>query len=141
MNISFKVLDYLSDDSIKIRNTVFVIEQGFKEEFDDNDKHCLHVLMFDDKKAIGNARIIYSNEHNSYAVGRVAILKEYRSKNLGRKLMNYVEQEIVKRFGHISVGVSAQKRAIPFYEKVGYKTASDIYLEENYPHIYMIKKL
>lgn len=141
MNISFKAFDYLTDDSKYIRTIVFVNEQAFKEEFDDNDKHALHILMFDAEKAIGNARVVYSKEHNSYVIGRVAILREYRGYHLGVELMKFVGQEIIKRFGHIQIGVSAQKRAIDFYKKVGYQTASEMYLEENYPHIWMVKQL
>ena len=141
MNISFKVFECLPEEVKFIRSTVFVNEQGFVDEFDENDDESIHILMYKYSKAIGTCRIIYSNEHNCYMIGRFAILKEYRQKNLGRKLMEFAEEEIVRRFGHIKIGVSSQKRASEFYKKVGFIYTNQRYLDQHCPHVFMVKKL
>lgn len=141
MNISFKAFDKLPDEARFIRETVFVKEQSFVDEFDENDDKSVHILMFENNIAIGTARIIYSNEHHCYIIGRFAVLKEYRSKGLGRELMRFTEKEIVRRYGHIQVGVSSQERASKFYEKFGYDYTSERYLDQYCPHVFMTKIL
>ena len=141
MKISFKVSDKLPNEAKEIRYTVFVIEQGFVEEFDENDSKSIHIVMYVDDKPVGTTRIVYSEIHHSYSIGRFAVSKEYRSKGLGKELMKATEKEAIKRFGHIQIGVSSQEQASGFYEKVGYKYTNERYLDQDCPHVWMIKKL
>ena len=141
MKITFKAYEKLPLEAKYIRNTVFVLEQGFVDEFDENDEKAIHILMFDYSKAIGTARIIFSAEHNCYMIGRFAVLKEYRNKKLGQKMMRFTEEEIVRRFGHIFVGVSSQEQASEFYKKVGFSCTDERYLDQDCPHVFMSKKL
>ncbi len=141
MNISFKTYDKLPGEAKEIRTTVFVLEQGFVDEFDDSDDKSIHVVMFDNNKAIGTSRIVYSEMHHSYSIGRFAILKEYRNKGLGKKLMKVTEEVALKKLGHIQIGVSSQEQASGFYEKVGYQSTNERYLDQNCPHVWMVKKL
>jgi len=133
----------LTEEERYIRETVFVFEQGFNEEFDtlDNDNNCIHFLVYIEDKAVATARVFYNNEHSGYSIGRYAVLKEYRGKGIGAYLMKEIEKYLFDKYGHISVGLSSQKRAIGFYEKQGYKQIGEFYLDEGYPHIYMIKEL
>jgi predicted GNAT family N-acyltransferase len=135
-----KVLNKLTKESRHIRQTVFVDEQGFNEEFDSIDRECVHLLCYQNDAAVGTCRIIYSDKYNSYMIGRVAVLKEYRKKGVGRKLMEAAE-EYLKDKDIKYVLVSSQKRAIPFYKKIGYTPIGDFYLDEHYPHILMRKEL
>ena len=73
MKIKFKSFAYLPEESKKIRTDVFVFEQGFIDEFDENDDKSIHVLMYDGEAAIGTCRIVYSDEHKSIAIGRFAV--------------------------------------------------------------------
>ena len=141
MNISFKVFNKLPNEAKFIRTTVFVDEQHFIDEFDENDEKAVHILMYQNNKAIGTSRIIYSIDHNCYTIGRFAILKEFRGKNLGKLLMDFIEKEIIKRFGHIQVGISSQERASKFYEKCGFSYTNKKYLDQYCPHVFMIKNL
>lgn len=141
MNLRFEHFDVLPLDAKNIRETVFVKEQGFNEEFDISDKKAIHILMYLDDTPIGTARIIYSNKHNAYTIGRVAILKEYRHNHYGKKLMKYTEKIIVQKYGHIQIGVSSQERVSVFYSKLGYSETKERYLDENCPHVWMIKSL
>lgn len=141
MHVEIKSYDYLPDEAKQIRTTVFVDEQGFRDEFDESDEHSIHILLFVDNKAVGVARIIYSDKHQMHSIGRIAILKEFRGQHLGKALVTFAEQEIIKRFGHIEIGVGAQKRVIGFYKSLNYVGDGDYYLDENYPHLWMIKNL
>ena len=74
----------VTDDTRYIRETVFVIEQGFSEEFDEIDKKSIHFLVKVNNKRAATARIFKSdNSDTKWTVGRFAVLKEYRGTGLG----------------------------------------------------------
>ena len=73
-------------------------------------------------------------------IGRIAVLKDYRGLNVGSKLLNEAEKEILDRNGSI-VELSAQVRASVFYEKNGYYSLDDIHVDEGCPHVWMRKEL
>jgi len=141
MSLTFKTFTKLPKEAKAIRTSVFVIEQGFNEEFDISDNEAIHVLMYLDDKAIGNSRIIYQAKHNSITIGRFAILKKYRNKGYGKLLLEYTEKVIIDKYGHIKIGLGAQDRAKYFYHKLGYSFTDETYLDENYPHVWMEKEL
>ena len=58
------VVEYFNDvteDTKYIRETVFVIEQGFSEEFDEIDKKSIHLLLKVNNKRAATARIFKSD--------------------------------------------------------------------------------
>ena len=131
----------LNDDIIKIRTSVFVDEQGFKDEFDEIDKTCTHIVLYDSGKCIATCR--YFKEGENYHIGRVAIIKEYRGKHLGNKIMQIAETEIRGKCNGAKcvIEVSSQVRVSEFYEKLGYNEIGNIYVDEYCEHIRMIKEL
>lgn len=141
MKITFKVFNDIPEEAKFIRTIVFVDEQHFVDEFEINENKAIHIVMYDESKAIGTARIIYQDKHHCYVIGRFAIIKEYRSKGLGKELMKYTEQVVINRFGHIQIGVSSQAQAQGFYEKCGYIATTEKYLDQHCPHIWMVKSL
>lgn len=141
MNITYKVFDDLPNESKFIRTIVFVDEQHFVDEFESNENKAIHIVMYDEDKPIATSRIIYQDKHKCYVIGRFAVMKEYRKLGIGKELMKFTEDEIIKRFGHIQIGVSSQIQAQGFYEKCGYKATSETYLDQHCPHIWMVKYL
>ena len=128
----------LNDDIIKIRTSVFIEEQGFKDEFDETDKTCSHIVLYDGSKCVATCR--YYQENGTYHIGRVAIIKEYREKHLGNKIMQIAE-DYIKKDGGQTIEVSAQVRVSEFYRKLGYNKVGDIYFDEFCEHIRMVKNL
>lgn len=59
----------------------------------------------------------YKNNH----ITRVYILQEYQGRGYGRFIMHAIEQEMMKK--HHKVYLDASRPGIPFYEKLGYRTA------------------
>lgn len=57
-----------------VRANVFVIEQGFKVEFDDLDKISWHLTVYDREEPIGAARI-YKGEDGVWQIGASACWK------------------------------------------------------------------
>ena len=131
----------VTDDTRYIRETVFVIEQGFSEEFDEIDKKSIHFLVKVNNKRAATARIFKSdNSDTKWTVGRVAVLKEYRGTGLGSFLMKKVEEKIKEQGGNVAE-LSAQKQAEKFYLSLGYTPMGDIYYDQHAPHIHMEKEL
>ncbi len=124
--------------SIDIRQTVFVLEQGFVDEFDDIDDIAWHAVLFVDSKAVATARVFDSDE--GWHVGRVAVLKEYRKMGLGEEIMKAVENK-AGELGAEEIFLSAQMQAVGFYEKIGYEAYGELYYDQHCPHLAMKKKI
>jgi len=121
-----------------IRKIVFCDEQGYSEdeEFDELDATSTHILMLDGELPIGTGRII--EEDGYFKLGRIAVLKEYRGKNLGFQLVNEMIR-IANNMGATQFKISAQTYAKAFYEKFGFKQIGEEYFEGHVPHIKMVK--
>ena len=139
MSYTIRISDQLEDGCMKIRQKVFVEEQGFKHEFDDIDSIAYHALILDDESVIATGRL-YTDDNLLYHIGRIAVLPDYRGKHIGQMVVSALEQKAVQ-CGGTSVSLSAQCRAANFYKKLGYTETGDIYMDEHCPHITMIKNL
>lgn len=124
-----------------IRETVFVHEQGFTEEFDLDDSSALHIIAYSNGIPVGTCRIITRDaEMNSYMIGRVAVLKKYRSYGIGSKLILSAEEHIkCKSVKKATVLIHSQLRVAEFYEKLGYIRTGESDSEQGCPHV-MLKK-
>ena len=139
--ITFKTFyNFLPSEGKNIRETVFVKEQGFNEEFDEIDNISTHIICYFDNVPVGDARFYFDEKNKRYVLGRFAILKEYRLKGIGKKLLEETYKEL-KNINAKEIYLSAQKRAYDFYKKNGFEIIGDFYLEENYPHILMKKEI
>ena len=125
-------------DAMKVRQEVFVEEQGFHDEFDDIDEIADHYLLYVDDEIAGCCRVFPSKDSEKYTLGRLAIRKKYRGKSYGSLIMSKVE-EWIKQNNIPAFELSAQVRVRPFYEALGYVARGDEYLDENCPHIHMEK--
>ena len=127
--------------AIDVRIEVFVQEQGFRDEFDDIDEIAIHFVAFNEaERPIGTCRVFASDEAEIYLLGRLAIVKDYRSKGLGSQMVEAAENYI-RSIGGKEMRLHAQCRVSKFYEKVGYTSYGEIEEEEGCPHIWMKKIL
>ena len=129
------------DEAMQIRQTVFVDEQKFVDEFDEIDDTATHFVLFEKDKPIGCARAYRDSEEKStYHIGRMAVLREYRGMHLGEKIMTYAE-EYLKDRGAKKIKLSSQMRAKGFYQSLGYTEYGKKYYDQYCPHIAMKKEL
>lgn len=140
MEITFVKKRELFDDAKDIREEVFVREQGFMNEIDETDKKAVHVVCYDQGYPIAVGRYFQGEEEGVYHIGRVAIRKEYRGRNIGRFIMTAMEDSIRQEQGRV-IHLSAQARVQEFYEKSGYTVRGGSYMEEHCLHIPMKKEL
>lgn len=127
--------------SREIREEVFVREQEYpiELEFDEADENCWHLVLTDNEKAIATARLLKLRE-GVFKPGRIAVLKEYRGKNIGAELLTLIIEK-AKEMGAKELHIGAQTYAVGFYEKFGFKTTGEEYMDEHIPHIDMIAYL
>jgi predicted GNAT family N-acyltransferase len=95
-----------------IRRTVFIEEQGIPEklEIDEiNDQECVHAVAFVDKRPVGTGRL-FRDGH----VGRMAVLKEHRSKSIGAKIL-FALIDRAREMGVSEIRLAAQTSAEKFY--------------------------
>lgn len=122
---------------LQARTAVFVVEQACPyQEVDEADRHALHVCLEDDGKLKAYTRILA--EDGVIHFGRVLVVKEYRGQQLGRKVVLKTLEEIEKRYPDLPVVISAQAHLVDFYRSFGFKQNSEVYLEDEIPHIEML---
>ena len=127
----------LPEEARLLRTLIFIEEQGFVREFDDLDDAAVHIVAFDGDKPIGTCRY-YPRPDGSYAIGRLAVAREYRGKGVGSALVLEAERRVAL-LGAKTTVVSAQLRAAGFYRSLGYTEQGSPYPEEHVPHILMVK--
>lgn len=127
----------LPEEARLLRTLIFIEEQGFVREFDDLDDAAVHIVAFDGDKPIGTCRY-YPRPDGSYAIGRIAVAREYRGKGVGSALVLEAERRVAL-LGAKTTVVSAQLRAAGFYRSLGYTEQGAPYPEEHVTHILMVK--
>lgn len=124
----------------QLRVAVFVVEQDCPyQEVDEIDLSAIHVLGKNEAgELVAYMRLFRENQ--SWHIGRVTVRKSDRHLHYGRKLVSYglscvPTNQLIK--------AQAQKYLKNFYESFGFEATSDVYLEDNIPHIDMewIKKI
>lgn len=138
--MEIKAFTPVPGEAVRIRNDVFVEEQGFMDEFDRWDDIATHLVAFEGGEPIGTCRVFYNDGEGKYMVGRFAVLPAYRGKKIGAKLMEEAER-CVQKAGGSQLFLHAQCRAAGFYEKQGYEKMGEVEDEEGVPHIWMYKNV
>ena len=131
-DIVIEVVDFNENLSeiTKIRMTVFIQEQHVPEEleWDEFDAESTHFLAYYKGKAVGTARLLKDGH-----IGRMAVLKDYRNRNIGKNMLKYILQLAEKRL-YKDILLSAQEHAIEFYKKQGFSVISNVYQDADIPH-------
>ena len=119
---------------------MFVIEQNIseKDEFEGGEDTFTHFCLFKDRSLAGYIRIAVDDR--ILHIGRVAVKKNFRKQGLGSLLMKTVEDYGVSK-GCDSFILHAQLKAKNFYQKLGYITSGDEFIEAGIVHIVMTKDI
>jgi predicted GNAT family N-acyltransferase len=137
---SIREVDWAADrDALRaVRWKVFVEEQHVpeNEEWDDYDPVCRHVIAAAaDGAPIGTGRLLPDGH-----VGRMAVLKEWRSRGVGSAVLVH-QLQLARETRHAVVRLNAQTHAIGFYEKHGFAAEGEEFMEAGIPHFAMSRRL
>ncbi len=120
---------------LKARAEIFVVEQKIAyQDLDDIDFDALHCFLWQDGKVKAYLRAFKTDE-NILKLGRVLTLTH--GEGTGRALMEKAITAARENFDFKKIVISAQKYAIGFYEKFGFKVTSEVYLEDSIEHVRM----
>jgi ElaA protein len=126
---------------LALRAAVFVVEQTCAyQDVDGKDMQSLHLFACNEKqKPIAYLRLVEPGvSYDEWSIGRVVTAQEVRHTGVGKSLMqqaiHYTEQN---KCGPIRI--SAQCYLEKFYQSFGFISQGDPYLEDDIPHIEMLR--
>ena len=128
-------------DIIALRMKVFVVEQNCPyQDLDGKDKKSYHVIGRDGTgELVATARILRTGiSYPEVSIGRVIVDEKVRGHAKGHELMKICMQFVVAEFGNVPIRIGAQNHLENFYQSHAFLASSEMYLEDNIPHIEML---
>lgn len=124
---------------LKLRSHVFVVEQNcVYQDIDGKDQKALHLLGEYNEEIVAYARLFKSGDYfENASIGRVVIHPDARDKKFGHEMMREAIKGIETHFGEKQITISAQLYLKKFYESHNFIQTSEMYLEDDIPHIEM----
>ncbi|WP_419798536.1 MAG: GNAT family N-acetyltransferase [Terasakiella sp.] len=128
---------------MQLRVNVFIVEQNCPyPDLDgyDTQNGVQHIIGYQDGKIIAYARLLPAGVKYDYpSIGRVITHADYRKDGLGHRLMKTALNQCQILWPKHKIFIQAQQHLEGFYLKHGFQTCSETYLEDNIPHIDMIR--
>ena len=124
---------------LKSRGEIFLIEQNIMYlDMDDIDYNSYHYFFMEQGRVKAYLRAFYEKDREgTVRIGRVLSLEH--GKGYGKELMEKSIPDIFSRMKAKTLTMDAQKYAIGFYEKFGFKVMSSEFMEEGILHVIMEK--
>lgn len=126
-------------DILKLRNEVFIVEQNCPyQDIDDKDEQALHLFEYEGKKLVAYLRIL---QQPNIAIGRVIVHPDKRKQGLARKIMLRAMDYTRAKHNPELIKLQAQVYLQGFYKSLGFIPVSEVYLEDDIPHVDMQYKI
>jgi ElaA protein len=127
---------------LQLRNEVFIVEQNCPyQDLDNKDLYAFHLMGMKEEKLLAYARLLAPGiSYSESSIGRVVSSPSVRKTGMGKKLMTECIKEIRNLFQTDTIRIGAQLYLQNFYETFGFSKDGEIYLEDNIPHILMLRK-
>ncbi|MBL0336218.1 MAG: GNAT family N-acetyltransferase [Chitinophagaceae bacterium] len=142
--MALKILEHGSAEyyqMVNLRDAVLRRPLGlsFNPEELEGEKENIMIGAFEDDDILGCCMLVAENQQ-VIRLRQMAVLNDLQGKGIGRAIMNFAEN-IARDRGYKILSMHARKNAQGFYEKMGYKVASDEFMEVTIPHYVMEKEL
>jgi len=128
-------------DALALRCRVFILEQGPYLDPDGLDRVAWHLLGHDEAGVL-QAYLRVVDPGHKYAepsIGRVITAPEARGTGLGRALVAEGMRRTLDAFPGQGIRISAQAHLEHFYGGFGFVKVGEPYLEDEIPHIEMLR--
>lgn len=127
---------------LRIRNEVFISEQKCPYvDVDGKDKNSYHLFLSEGKSIIFYSRILEKGvSYDEISIGRVLVNSKFRGKSFARMGLNKAIEFIENKLNENIIKISAQAYLKKFYGSLGFHEVSEVYLEDEIPHIEMVYK-
>jgi ElaA protein len=128
-------------DILRLRSEIFVVEQNCVYlDLDNKDQKALHLFGTFEGKIVAHARLFKPGISFVHAsIGRVTVHSKYRDRKWGHELMRQAIAGVLDHYGETEITIGAQLYLKKFYESHGFVQTSEMYLEDDIPHIQMDK--
>ena len=146
LSIQTKTFSELTTDELysllELRSEVFVVEQDcVYQDVDGKDYKALHCLGFKNNRLVAYTRIFKPGDYFSEAsIGRVVVKQGERNHKYGNEVMQVSIEAVKTHFKETTIKISAQCYLTRFYNSLGFQEVGEEYLEDDIPHIAMIKE-
>ncbi|HEV7780292.1 MAG TPA: GNAT family N-acetyltransferase [Chitinophagaceae bacterium] len=142
--MALKILDHGSPEyrqMVKLRDDILrkPLGLGFSPEELEKEKENMLIAAFEEEDMLGCCMLVEENA-NIVRLRQMAVLNDLQGKGIGRALMGFAEN-LARDRGYRIISMHARKNTIGFWEKMGYKVASEEFTEITIPHYIMEKKL
>ncbi|PRC92391.1 GNAT family N-acetyltransferase [Solimicrobium silvestre] len=127
---------------LQARSEVFIMEQNcVYQDMDGLDLSTLHVIGWaEDEKVAAYLRIVAPNiKFPEPSIGRVISTSAFRGSGIGRQLITEGLKQLEAHYPSQAVRISAQAYLQEFYKSFGFVAVSEEYLEDDIPHIEMLR--
>ncbi|MEP7317570.1 MAG: GNAT family N-acetyltransferase [Panacibacter sp.] len=124
---------------MQLRSEVFVVEQNCPyQDADNKDQKSWHLCGWNNGTLAAYVRLLPPGvSFEEMSIGRVVTAPSHRKGGIGRLLMQEAIKQCAEIFGNGPIRIGAQLYLKHFYESLGFKQCSDMYLEDNIEHIEM----
>ncbi len=144
MNSVLKTFGELTTEELyqilKLRNEIFVVEQNcIYQDCDNKDLRAWHLFYQEEGQVVAYLRILPKGvSYDEVSIGRVIVHSDFRGKGLSRTMMKHAIDYIIHEIHENKIRISAQAYLQSFYSSLGFKMVSELYLEDEIPHIEML---
>ena len=126
--------------ALRLREEVFCGEQGVSlaDELDGRDADALHLVVVEDGAVVGTCRLLL--EGKTVTLGRMAVAPPARGRGLAQALLTEADARS-RALGAERIALAAQLGAQTIYERGGYSSYGDVFLDAGIEHVMMEKPL
>ena len=127
---------------IQLRIAIFIVEQNCPyPDLDDMDQDAQHMWIEDAGEIVCYLRVNPAGSRfTEPSLGRIVTKKSHRNHGLAEKLIKKAIDLVCEKESK-AIRISAQCYLEKYYEKFGFIKASEEYLEDDIPHIEMLRNV
>ena len=124
-----------------LRDAVFVVEQNcVYQDTDAYDLQCWHLLAWSGDQLAAYLRVTDpGSKFPEPSLGRVLTALAFRGQGLGQQLVGQALQCCGDTWPGQANRISAQLYLLKFYQGFGFEPVSEVYQEDEIPHVEMLR--
>jgi ElaA protein len=123
------------------RSAVFVVEQNcVYQDMDGLDLDALHLIGWSGTQVAACLRLLAPGvKFPEASLGRVVTARPFRGTGVGREMLTLAVRRLDEEYPTQPNRIGAQSRLQKFYGEFGFRTVSDVFMEDGIPHVEMLR--